>query len=75
MGARRILSDRRVARTRPTCAAARAWPWKNTTRTVSCGPGIVAFTSRPPCNTDSSHGLFSSGHCNGRPTPHLYGCC
>ena len=24
MGARRILPDRRVARTRPTCAAARA---------------------------------------------------
>ena len=46
MGARRILPDRRVARTRPTCAAARALPWKNTTttRTVSCGPGIVAFT-------------------------------
>ena len=45
MNARRILSDRRVARARPTCAAARAWPVKNTTRTVSCGPGIVAFAS------------------------------
>ena len=26
MGARRILTDRRVARTRPTCAAALALP-------------------------------------------------
>ena len=45
MGARRILSDRRVARTRPRCAARWHGQRKNTTRTVSCGPGIVAFAS------------------------------
>jgi hypothetical protein len=73
MGARRILTDRRVARTPPTCAAARAllvekYNQNSVLRSRHCGIRV-----RPLCNTDASHGLFSSGHCNGRPTPHLYG--